>query len=202
MEKEKITPTFYDEFKKYNAEAEGDIDIIQPKLGSKRPPLKYLKWMRGWQEVMKVDPTATYEPVMNNNGEIVHHVGNGGMVCIRVTIQGETKDEWYPVESSPMCSVKFEDITPTQVNKSIKRGMVKCLAQFGLAANLYLNDELTEDEKDIISSDITSLINSATTRDDLTQAYMANKEIIDKTPRLLRQFQAKGKELQLATINK
>lgn len=203
MEKQihQLQPTIYERFQRYNAANEGDVDIIKSK-SSNRPDLKYLKWMRAWQEIMKVDHEATYDPILTADGNVVHRVGTGGMVCIELCILGIKKREWYPVESMPMQPVAWDNITPTQVSKAIKRAMVKCAAQFGLASNLYLNDELTEAEKDDISADITSLINSATTRDDLTQAYMANKEIIDKTPRLLRQFQAKGKELQLASINK
>lgn len=184
----------YERFQQYNAASEGDVDIIKSKSG-KVPDLKYLKWMRAWQEIMKVDPDATYDPILTTDGNIVHRVGTGGMVCVELCIAGHKKREWYPVESMPMQSVQWDNITPTQVSKAIKRAMVKCAAQFGLAANLYLNDDLTEAEKDDITSDIISILSSADNRDDLVTLYNAHKSIIDKTPKLLKIFQLRSKEL-------
>lgn len=199
MKQEEIN--LYEVFSKYNAEKEGDIDIIKPKEGSKRPPLKYLKWMRGWIEVLKVDPDATYDLVRDTEGSILHRIGNGGMVCVEVTICGKTKREYYPVESEPMRSVLWDNITPTQVNKAMKRGMVKCLALFGLAANLYLNDELTEAEKDESIESIKSLIAETKTLDDLVAVYNAYKDIIDKTPRVKAMFTARKQEIAKSAKN-
>jgi len=188
----------YELFSKYNAEKEGDIDTIE----ARGQRMKYLKWMRGWQEVLKVDPTAEYQVLPSADGNILWHIGTGGMVHVSVTILGQTKTEWYPIESSPMKSVPWDAITPSQVNKAIKRAMVKCLALFGLAANLYLNDDLTEGEKDEITVDITSLLSSAKTIQDLTTIYNAHAQLIQKTPKLLMMFTARKNEITTTTPKK
>lgn len=181
-------------FSRYNATKEGDVDVIKSRNGN-RPDIKYLKWMRGWIEVLKVDPKATYDLCIDPvTGSILHHVGTGGMVHVQVTICGHTKGEWYPIESSPMQSVLWDNITPSQVNKAIKRGMVKCLAHFGLASNLYLNDELTESER----QDIRDLIKESKTVDELLTVYESNKELINDDARIVRMFSARKKELQKA----
>lgn len=195
MNKPSTTETnLYERFSQYNAEAEGDIDIIRSNTPT-RPDLKYLKWMRGWIEVLKVDPDATYDVLPSDEGSILHRVGNGGMVHVRVTILGKPKEEWYPVESAPMRPVAWDSITPTQVNKSIKRGLVKCLALFGLAANLYLNDDMTEGEKDSVTDDIITALRDASTLDQLTSLYSQHADIISRTPKIKAMFTARRIEI-------
>lgn len=198
MKQEEIN--LYEVFSKYNAEKEGDIDIIKS-TNPKRPDIKYLKWMRGWIEVLKIDPDATYDFLPDPSGSILHHIGSGGMVHVEVSILGKTKREWYPIERSPMQPVPFDDINPSQVNKAMKRGMVKCLALFGLASNLYLNDELTEAEKDESIESIKSLIAETKTLDDLVAVYNAYKDIIDKTPRVKAMFTARKQEIAKSAKN-
>lgn len=184
----------YKTFSTYNAKDEGDVDIIRSK-SQNRPDLTYLKWMRAWQEILKVDDNATYDPILASDGNVLHRVGTGGMVCVELCILGKKKREWYPVESAPMQSVAWDNITPSQTNKAIKRAMVKCAAHFGLASNLYLNDELTEAEKDTLSEGIITMLANAEKREDLVSLYNEHKEIIDKTPKLLKTFQLRSKEL-------
>lgn len=187
--------TLYDIFARYNAKAEGDTKVIKAKAGSNRPDLTYLPWASAWIEVLKVDENATYRIIEDKDGNLYHKVGTGAVVVVEVSICNSVKREYYPVESMPMQSVKLENMTPTQWNKAVKRGLVKCLALFGLGTNLYLNEEFTEVEKDEIAEDIVSLIGNASSVDELLGIYNLHKEIIGKTPKLVKMFTARKEEL-------
>lgn len=187
--------TLYEIFARYNAKAEGDTKVIKSKAGSNRPDLTYLPWASAWIEVLKVDENATYRIIEDKDGNLYHKVGTGAVVVVEVSICNSVKREYYPVESMPMQSVKLENMTPTQWNKAVKRGLVKCLALFGLGTNLYLNEEFTEVEKDEIAEDIVSLIGNAASVDELLEIYNLHKEIISKTPKLVKMFTARKEEL-------
>ncbi len=187
--------TLYEIFARYNAKAEGDTKVIKAKQGSNRPDLTYLPWASAWIEVLKVDENATYRIIEDKDGNLYHKVGTGAVVVVEVSICNSVKREYYPVESMPMQSVKLENMTPTQWNKAVKRGLVKCLALFGLGTNLYLNEEFTEVEKDEIAEDIVSLIGNAASVDELLEIYNLHKEIISKTPKLVKMFTARKEEL-------
>lgn len=187
--------TLYEIFARYNAKAEGDTKVIKAKQGSNRPDLTYLPWASAWIEVLKVDENATYRIIEDKDGNLYHKVGTGAVVVVEVSICNSVKREYYPVETMPMQSVKLENMTPTQWNKAVKRGLVKCLALFGLGTNLYLNEEFTEVEKDEIAEDIVSLIGNAASVDELLEIYNLHKEIISKTPKLVKMFTARKEEL-------
>lgn len=187
--------TLYDIFARYNAKAEGDTKVIKAKAGSNRPDLTYLPWASAWIEVLKVDENATYRIIEDKDGNLYHKVGTGAVVVVEVTICNSVKREYYPVESMPMQSVKLETMTPTQWNKAVKRGLVKCLALFGLGTNLYLNEEFTEVEKDEIAEDIVSLIGNAESVDELMAIYKMHEDLIKKTPKLVKMFTARKEEL-------
>lgn len=128
---------------------------------NKQKDLTYLSWTYAWTEVMKVDPTATYEVGQFADKDGVLHCYQfdpnlGYMVFTKVTIAGLTKGMWLPVMDNNNRAMKavpysFETkygkatiagATMFDINKTIMRCLVKNLAMFGLGTYIYAGEDL------------------------------------------------------------
>lgn len=115
--------------------------------------LKYLSWAGAWTEVKKRYPDATYEIIPqilpDGNTRFWHDDGKTGWVEVSVTINGLTHTEILAVMDFKNKSIPAENITSVDANKSVKRCLTKCLALHGLAAYIYLNEDLPEESSKI-----------------------------------------------------
>ena len=120
-------------------------DRIKEKNG-----LSYLPWAAAWSEVKKVYPDATftiYNQVMDEfgNTRFWHDDGRTGWVEVGVTIQGEEVIETLAIMDFKNKSIPADQITSVDANKSLKRCLVKALAEQGLAIHIFMGEELPEE---------------------------------------------------------
>ena len=140
-------------------------DKTKEKMG-----LKYLSWAYAWGELLKHYPDATmtvYTRTINST-ETVEVTDNGvkkttvntsqqeipyftdGRTCfvkVGVTIQGIEYIEYFPVMGLRNDAIKANNVTMTDVNKSIQRAFVKACARHGLGLYIYAGEDLPETEK-------------------------------------------------------
>lgn len=117
----------------------------------KKQNLNYLSWAYVQQELTKEDPNYSeriiefpYPDSTNENFFVPYLKTNEGyMVCVELTVFGVTKREWLPVLDYRNKPVAIGSSTAIfDINKAIKRCMVKCAAKFGLGNYLYLGEEV------------------------------------------------------------
>lgn len=117
----------------------------------KKQNLNYLSWAYVQQELTKEDPNYServiefpYPDSVNENFFVPYLKTNEGyMVCVELTVFGVTKREWLPVLDYRNKPVAIGSSTAIfDINKAIKRCMVKCAAKFGLGNYLYLGEEV------------------------------------------------------------
>lgn len=122
-----------------------EIDI-SPKIKQKNK-MDYLPWSSAWDFVKNKYPTATYNIVKTENGCIYHNDGRTCWVETSMTIDGETQTEILPVLNFRNEAIGYDKVTTSDVNKSIKRCLVKNLALFGLGLSLWSGEELSDNAK-------------------------------------------------------
>lgn len=139
-------PSFSDKFRELNSR---DVSAHV----EKKQNLNYLSWAYVQQELTKEDPNYServiefpYPDSMNENFFVPYLKTNEGyMVCVELTVFGVTKREWLPVLDYRNKPVAIGSSTAIfDINKAIKRCMVKCAAKFGLGNYLYLGEEAPE----------------------------------------------------------
>ncbi|NUI84213.1 MULTISPECIES: DUF1071 domain-containing protein [Staphylococcus] len=137
-------PSFTDKFRELNSR---DVSAHV----EKKQNLNYLSWAYVQQELTKEDPNYTERviefpyPDSNNENFFVPYLktNEGYMVCVELTVFGVAKREWLPVLDYRNKPVAIGSSTAIfDINKAIKRCMVKCAAKFGLGNYLYLGEEV------------------------------------------------------------
>lgn len=114
----------------------------------KKGSIIYLPWSSAWEAVKKIYPSAHWEPVKTPDGCLYHTDGKTCWVETSVTIEGETQNETLAVMNHTNKSIAADEVTSTEFEKSIKRCLVKNLALFGLALNLWYGEELSAAAKE------------------------------------------------------
>lgn len=116
-------------------------------LTEKKGQFTYLSWANAWKEFIKIYPEATY--TVHKNEQEIPCFGNaemGYMTYTSVTANGLTHQMWLPVlnfKNKPILKPNMFD-----VNTSVMRCLVKCLAMFGLGIYIYAGEDLpVEPEK-------------------------------------------------------
>lgn len=122
-----------------------EIDI-SPKIKQKNK-MDYLPWSSAWDFVKNIYPQASYRVVKTEDGCIYHNDGRTCWVETEMTINGETQTEILPVLDFRNQAITLEKVTSSDVNKSIKRCLVKNLALFGLGLSLWNGEELSDNAK-------------------------------------------------------
>ena len=113
----------------------------------KKNNMDYLPWSSAWAYVKDLYPDATYTVNKTPEGCIYHTDGKTCWVEVSVTINGETQTELLAVMNHRNAPIPADEVTSTEVNKSIKRALVKCLALFGLGLSLWNGEELSDAAK-------------------------------------------------------
>ena len=140
----------------------------------KKNGLTYLSWAWAWAEVLKADPTSTFEVQLFNRADGTQmpymDVSGTGMVWVTVTIFGKPMTCMLPVMNHRNQPIQNPDAF--QVNTAIMRCMTKAVALHGLSLYIYAGEDLPE----------TSSL-EATTMGELTKKEDAPKyeKIIEKT---------------------
>lgn len=127
--------------------------------------LSYLPWAAAWSEVKKVYPDAFFtihRQVMDEfgNKRFWFDDGRTGWVEVGVTIEGVQVDEVLAIMNLQNKSIPADQITSVDANKSLKRCLVKALAEHGLAIHIFMGEELPEEVSSMIElqNDILTLM--------------------------------------------
>lgn len=122
-----------------------EIDITS-KI-KKKNKMDYLPWSSAWDFVKNKFPNAKYRIVKTEDGCIYHTDNRTCWVETEMTINDETQTEILPVLNFKNQSIGLDELTSSDVNKSIKRCLVKNLALFGLGLSLWNGEELSDNAK-------------------------------------------------------
>lgn len=110
----------------------------------KKGKLSYLSWAWAWAEVKKRYPNATYSVIKNPDG-LPYFQSEAGLMCfVSVTINDLKHEMWLPVLDHNNKALKIGAATMFDVNKTIMRCLVKCIAMFGLGHYIYAGEDLPQ----------------------------------------------------------
>lgn len=109
--------------------------------------MKYLPWSTAWEYMKSADPEATYKIVKDENGIIYHTDGRTCWVETCITAGGMTQGETLAIMDNRNQSIPLDNVSSTNVNKSLKRCLVKNCALFGLGLNLWYGEELSDNAR-------------------------------------------------------
>ena len=128
-------------------------DHIEKKNG-----LSYLKWMWAWQIVKQEYIESSYKVYEDEHGN--NYFTDGRTCWVKCEVKLVTYDddgnriedpviEMLPVMDFKNRAIPLEQVTSTDVNKSIQRCLTKCIARLGLGWQLYVgSDDVIEPEAD------------------------------------------------------
>ena len=124
----------------------GTLSKIKCKI-EKKGKYNYVTWTDAWEEIMNLYPNSSFKVYENSDGFPAFVMkGVGAFVKIGVTINEVEHIEHYPVLDYGNNAISDLKLNVFDINKSIKRGMVKALAYFGLGLYVYKGEELPEEE--------------------------------------------------------
>lgn len=128
--------------------------------------LSYVSWANAWKAFKEVYPTATYRIIKDPKTNMPYFVDPimGIMVFTEVSANGLTYEMWLPVMDGANKAMKTEPYTYQvwdkinrqyvekkveaatmfDINKTLMRCLVKCLAMFGLAIYIYAGEDMPE----------------------------------------------------------
>ncbi len=101
----------------------------------------YLSWSWAWATLMKHYPQATYEfhePRIQPDETV--------MVFCTVKIDDQSRMMWLPVMDNRNKAIVNPDAR--QINDTMMRCLVKCLAMYGLGHYIYAGEDMPSQEKD------------------------------------------------------
>ena len=114
----------------------------------KKGNYNYVSWTDAWEEVMKQYPDSTFKVYENSEGfPCFINETAGGFVKVGVIIKGIEHIEYMPVLDFSNKAIKGTSLDVFQINKSIKRGMVKAMAMHGLGLYVYRGEDFPEAEE-------------------------------------------------------
>lgn len=124
--------------------SEIDIKGKVEKKGSQ----SYLSWATAWSLAKAEYPTlqrVVYEDPLTGLNYFTDH--KSAYVKVGIIIDGLEHIDYLPVMSYNNKSIKIEDVTSMDVNKTIQRSTVKALALQGLGLQMWVNEDLIDTVK-------------------------------------------------------
>ena len=124
--------------------SEIDIKGKVEKKGSQ----SYLSWATAWSLAKAEYPTlqrVVYEDPLTGLNYFTDH--KSAYVKVGIIIDGLEHIDYLPVMSYNNKSIKIEDETSMDVNKTIQRSTVKALALQGLGLQMWVNEDLIDTVK-------------------------------------------------------
>ena len=130
------------------------LDLLKVNVNDhteKKNGLTYLSWAWAWAEVLKADPSSTFDVQTFHNKDGIEmpymDVNGTGMVWVTVTIFNKPMTCMLPVMNHRNQPIQNPDAF--QVNTAIMRCMTKAVALHGLSLYIYAGEDLPEsDEKE------------------------------------------------------
>ena len=119
-----------------------DIDVsdkVKQKNG-----LNYLSWASAWAEVKKAFPNASFKVYESDTGCIYHTDGKTAWVKTSITINNDEVIDYLPVLDFKNKPILIDNITSSDVNKSIQRSLCRAAARNGLGLFIYEGEDIPE----------------------------------------------------------
>lgn len=201
--------------------------------------LTYVSWANAWKAFKEVYPTATYRIIKDPKTNMPYFVDPlmGIMVFTEVSANGLTYEMWLPVMDGANKAMKtelytyqvwdkvnrqyiekkVEAATMFDINKTLMRCLVKCLAMFGLAIYIYAGEDMPEtveasnQEQEQSSTPpkarkqrkqnadrydgIRQAINSTNSTQELNALYRQHENEVKNNPQILALFTARKEQL-------
>lgn len=131
----------------------------------KKDKIIYLPWSKAWMILKTLYPHTKCTINKADDGCIYHTDGKTAWVEVSITINDWTETESLAVMDFRNKSIPIDAITSADVEKSIKRCLVKCAALHGLGLSLWTGEELSgaarrkrEDDLDSAKMEILSIV--------------------------------------------
>ena len=102
--------------------------------------LTYLSWAWAVDQLLRVDPNATWDYQTWNGLPVCYLPDATAMVCCTVTVGGRSKTTWLPVMNNLNKSIPNPD--SFAVNSAMQRALVKAIALCGLGLYIYAGEDL------------------------------------------------------------
>ncbi|MEY8514510.1 Sak single strand annealing protein [Lactococcus taiwanensis] len=112
----------------------------------KKNNLDYLSWAWAWAELHKLYPDATSKVYETDQGINYWNDGKTAWVKVGVTVDGLEHIEYLPIMDFKNKSIPINNVTSTDVNKAIQRGLTKAIARHGLGLYIYAGEDIPEEE--------------------------------------------------------
>ena len=114
----------------------------------KKGRFDYVSWAEAWKNVKKAYPNANFKVYETEKGFPAFVSDKiGGFVKVGVTIEELEHIEHFPILNNYNKSISKDIMTSFDINTSIKRALVKCLAFHGLGLHVYDGEEFVEDKE-------------------------------------------------------
>lgn len=167
-----------------------DIDVsdkVKQKNG-----LNYLSWASAWAEVKKAFPNASFKVYESDTGCIYHTDGRTAWVKTSITINDDEVIDYLPVLDFKNKPILIDNITSSDVNKSIQRSLCRAAARNGLGLFIYEGEDIPESvsELDEINEENLTIASSLAKEND---------EMKKKVGELVRQY-VKGRSANPRSI--
>jgi hypothetical protein len=111
-------------------------DKMAKKLG-----FNYISWADAWDQLKKMHPTASRKVYETESGRPYFDDGKTCWVKVSITICGDEEVEYYPILNHKNQSMSLTDVTSSDVNNAIQRGMTKAIARHGLGLYVYRGED-------------------------------------------------------------
>ena len=125
----------------------------------KKDKIIYLPWSKAWMILKTLYPDSQVEVIENagfDSDDVVRYFTDGktAWVKVAITIKGHTETESLAIMDFRNKSIPVANITSADVEKSIKRCMVKCEALHGLGLSLWTGEELSSAAREKKENDL------------------------------------------------
>ena len=123
-------------------------------LTEKKGKFTYLSWAYAWAKVKSLYPESNRTVYESEHTGLNYFTdGNTAYVKVGVTIEGLEHIDYLPIMDFKNKSIKVENVTSFDVNKTIQRSMVKAIAMHGLGLSLWAGEDIPGKGDDYIEQE-------------------------------------------------
>ena len=123
-------------------------------LTEKKGKFTYLSWAYAWAKVKSLYPESNRTVYESEHTGLNYFTdGNTAYVKVGVTIEGLEHIDYLPIMDFKNNSIKVENVTSFNVNKTIQRSMVKAIAMHGLGLSLWAGEDMPGKGDDYIEQE-------------------------------------------------
>lgn len=108
--------------------------------------LIYVSWAEAWEKLKRIDPDANYAVHENKDGLPYFADHSGAYVKVTVFVFKKPYTVWLPVMDYNNKGKKIDEVTSTDVNKTIQRCFVKAIAMSGLGLAVFKGEDIKPEE--------------------------------------------------------